>query len=192
MNVLNLKLKTQNRPPVARKKRGQTMVELSLTLPILMILMSIVVEGGLALNAWLRVNTAARDATRFALDSGRPVDTASLVNQKLQGVDFGSGGSSTPSSKVDVFIVTARTNGSGQITNWTVAHQYDGNSDNNSIRLQQSTIQARLDSQGLNASQNVNLILVEVDYVYTPIIGTLLASGASIPMTSYAMAQKLQ
>jgi hypothetical protein len=60
------------------------------------------------------------------------------------------------------------------------------------MNIQQATIQARLNSQGLTVSRNVKVIIVEVDYTYTPIMGTLLAGGARIPMTSYAMVQSQQ
>ena len=53
-----------------RKERGQSMVELALLLPLLVLMLSVIIEGGLAFNAWERVNTASRDATRFMLDRG--------------------------------------------------------------------------------------------------------------------------
>ena len=167
------------------------MVELSLTLPLLMILLSVIVEGGLALNAWMRVNTAARDATRFAMDSGRPNDTGSLVLTKLTGIDFGTSSTFTQTKNVDIFIITASTGADGTINSWSVNHVYDGiaNSQNTPL-VQQSTIQARLNSQGFTVSQSVNLTIVEVDYIYTPVVGTLLAGGAKIPMSNYAMVQE--
>src|SRR4051812_35023950 len=90
-----------------RTRRGQSTVELALVLPLIIILLSIVIEAGLALNAWIRVNTAARDATRFALDSGRPNDIASLVLNKLDGMD---------TSKIDVYIISGTTDSTGNIS----------------------------------------------------------------------------
>ncbi len=65
------------------------MVEAALVLPLIVLFLSVVIEGGLALNAWIRVNTAARDATRFALDAARSQDVGSLVLTKLSGINFG-------------------------------------------------------------------------------------------------------
>src|SRR6188474_1265966 len=96
----NLNIKTRKR------KRGQSTVEMALVLPLIVVLLSIVIEAGLALNTWIRVNTAARDATRFALDAGRPGDIASLVLNKMEGFN-------TSSNVLDVYIITGTTSGGG-------------------------------------------------------------------------------
>jgi hypothetical protein len=108
------------------------MVEFALLLPLLLALLAVIIEAGLALNAWIRVNTAARDATRFAMDSGRPNDTASLALDKLMGVDFGTSREISGSTNLDVYIVTGSTGAAGTITSWSVDHRYDGNSDSSS------------------------------------------------------------
>jgi len=153
---------------------------MALVLPLIVILLSIVIEAGLALNAWIRVSTAARDATRFALDAGRPADTASLVLNKLEGMD---------TSKIDVYIITGLTNSSGTITTWTVDHRWGGRSGGPNV--QQSTIQQKLVVQGQpTANQNMPFTVVEVDFQYSPLLATLLARGLLIPMTSYALVQQ--
>src|SRR3954452_7957213 len=86
-------------------RRGQSLMELAIIAPVLMLLFSVLVEGGLALNAWIRVTTAARDATRFAMDAGRPVDTAELARNKLGGIDLGSSRTFTSSAQLNVYII---------------------------------------------------------------------------------------
>ena len=90
--------------------RGQGLVEAALVLPILLLLLAFVLEGGLALNAWLRVNTAARDATRFALDGGRNSDIATLVVSKLVRLD---------STQINVYVIHGQTNNTGTVAIWT-------------------------------------------------------------------------
>jgi Flp pilus assembly protein TadG len=153
---------------------------MALVLPLIVILLSIVIEAGLALNAWIRVSTAARDATRFALDAGRPADTASLVLNKLDGMD---------TSKIDVYIITGSTNVSGTITTWTVDHRYGARPGGPNV--QRTTIQQKLVVQGQpTANQNMPFTVVEVDFQYSPLLATLLARGLLLPMTSYAFVQQ--
>src|SRR4051794_5520496 len=141
--------------PGGRTRRGQSLVEVAMLAPILVVLLSIVIECGLALNAWIRVNTAARDATRFALDAGPHDQAASLVLQKLSGIDFGSAKTFTGSQQLDVFIITGTTGLTGTITTWGVDHRYDGNSDNSTYRVQRSAIQAQLLTGGTSAAASL-------------------------------------
>lgn len=167
-----------------KSRRGQSTVELALVLPLIIILLSIVIEAGLALNAWMRVNTAARDATRFAIDSGRPADTASLVLNKLQGMD---------SSKVDIYIITGTTDGNGNIpfdnAHWNVNHKWGSRSGGTNVT--NTTIQQKLvSSSDPSANKNMPFMVVEVDFQYSPLLTSLIARNTFLPMTSYAIIQQ--
>jgi Flp pilus assembly protein TadG len=192
MKQIRTQIDTQARATGAGRKglgrRGQSLMEMALVAPVLMLLFSVVVEGGLALNAWIRVTTAARDATRFALDAGRPADTTTLVLDKLGGIDLGSSRTFTTSAQLNIYIIDGTTNSSGTITSWSVNHSWGGGP--NGSRVQQSTIQAQLQSQGVSSSQNLRFVLVEVDYSYVPLLATLVPRGVQIPMTSYSIIQK--
>lgn len=168
--------------PKRTVRRGQSTVEMALVLPLIVILLSVVVEAGLALNAWIRVNTAARDATRFALDAGRPGQVASLVLNKLEGMD---------QSQIDVYIITGTTDSSGNIPagNWTVDHRWGARSGGPNV--QRTTIQQKLVVSGNpSANRNMPFTVVEVDFNYSPLMATLVAPGSRIPMTSYAIVQQ--
>ncbi len=179
-----------------QRARGQSLLEMALVLPVLILLFAVVIEGGLALNAWMRVNTAARDATRFVMDAGRPSDAATLVRNKLAGIDFGSGKTMTNSLQLNIYLIKGTTNDQGNIPNpptpqyWTTSHLWGGGPD--SPKLQASTIQQRLqsqDGQSPSASANVPFTIVEVDYNYLPVVGTIV-NRVLIPMTSYALVQQ--
>jgi TadE-like protein len=174
-----------------QRRRGQSLVELALLLPLLVLLLSVVVEGGLAFNAWVRVNTAARDATRFALDQGRVGDTTNLVLFKLKGIDFGSSREVTGSVNIDIYRIQGSTNSSGNIPNdtnhWDPQHIYGVN--NVAPRVTRTAIETRLKAGGANAN-NIDFIIVEVDFRYTPVLGSLITPGTKLPMTSYAIIQQ--
>jgi hypothetical protein len=173
------------------RRRGQSLVELALLLPLLILLLSVVVEGGLAFNAWVRVNTAARDATRFALDQGRVGDTTNLVLFKLKGIDFGSSREVTGSVNIDIYRIQGSTNSSGTIPNdtdhWDPQHIYGVNSATPGVT--RTAIETRLRAGGADAS-SIDFIIVEVDFRYTPVLGSLITPGTKLPMTSYAIIQQ--
>ncbi len=179
----------------SKRRRGQSLIELALLLPLLVMLLSVVVEGGLAFNAWLRVGTAARDGTRFALDQGRPGDTVNLILYKLKGVDFGSSREISGSLNIDIFRIQGATNGSGQIPNnsahWKKDQLYNGDSSSGDTpRVTRTGIQARLQQASGASAANIPFIIVEVDFRYTPVLASLIAPGAQLPMTSYAIIQQ--
>ncbi|MBF6613479.1 MAG: pilus assembly protein [Chloroflexi bacterium] len=179
-------------PSTHRSHKGQSMVEVALVLPLLVLILGIVIEAGLALNAWTRVNTAARDSTRFVLNAGRTDDANTLVVNKLRGIDFGSDRGAA-STKLDVYVITGTTTVLGTLPstspNWNVHHYGSGPATPN---ITASVVQQRLSTQGADASKCVVFVLVEVDYIYTPIVGTIVNNGALLPMSSYALAQSEQ
>jgi len=159
--------------------RGQGLVESALVLPILLLLLAFILEGGLALNAWLRVNTAARDATRFALDGGRNSDIASLVISKLVWMD---------GTQINVYVIHGQTNNSGAVTTWTPTHVYGASS--GGPRITTGTIQQRLVAAN-NPNRNMRFTIVEVDYVYVPTFIRVLTGARRIHMMSYAIVHRL-
>lgn len=163
-----------------RTARGQSLVESALILPILIILLAVVLEGGFALNAWLRVQTAARDATRFALDAGRPAEITSLVLEKLVWMD---------EDQINVYLVRGTTNASGNIPNgnpfWVENHLWGGRPTDATTTRQ--AIEARIRQGGATHNGDVPFVIVEVDYVYVPTFLRVLTGNARIPMTSYAI-----
>lgn len=173
-----------------RKGRGQSMVELAMLLPLLVLMLSVIIEGGLAFNAWERVNTASRDATRFMLDRGTPGQTVTLVLNKLQGIDFGSSRNITGSLNLDIFSVQGATDGTGNISTWTQTQIYNGNgSSGDTPNVTSAGIQTNLQSVG--DARNMSFVLVEVDFKYTPLLASLIARNAQLPMSNYAIIQQV-
>lgn len=174
------------------RRRGQSLVEMALILPLLALFLSVVIEGGLALNAWIRVNTAARDATRFALDAGRPDGVTSLTLSKLAGIDFGSSREISGSGNLDVWIINGLTDASGNIPNdsahWKVTHSWDGDGMGGNPVVTRTAIQSRLATLG--DPGNIPFVITEVDFMYTPLLSYLIAPNARLPMSSYAIMEQ--
>lgn len=175
-----------------RSISGQSMVEAALVLPLIVLFLSVVIEGGLALNAWIRVNTAARDATRFALDEARPNDVGALVLTKLSGIDFGASRDISGSLNIDIFQINGLTDGTGGIPNDTTHWRITPIVTNNSLTPSTSptTISNRIKSQAGGNAANVPFVIVEVDFKYTPLLGTLISPNTKLPIYSYAIIQQ--
>ncbi|HST06171.1 MAG TPA: TadE/TadG family type IV pilus assembly protein [Chloroflexia bacterium] len=170
------------------------MVELALLLPLLVLMLSIIIEGGLAFNAWERVNTASRDATRFMLDRGTQDQTVTLVLNKLQGIDFGTSQAMTGSLNLDIFTVQGATDTGGHIpnltANWKQTQIYNGNSSSGDTpKVTRAAIETKLRSLG--DPNSLSFVLVEVDFKYTPLLGSLIAPHTQLPMSNYAIIQQV-
>lgn len=174
-----------------RQRRGQATVELALTMPLLALLLAVVIDGGLAFNSWLRVTTAARDATRFAMDAGSNTDIRDLVYSKVPGLDTG---------QLTIYIIKGKTNCSARITDssgsplgseyWSVTKYGPGGA--NSYKVLPTDIEKRL-VIAINGTQadakNVPFTIVEVDYNYSTFLGKIIGAD-KIPMTSFAIVQQ--
>jgi hypothetical protein len=64
-----IKLRLRIHPNQRSSSKGQSLVEITLLFPILLILLSGLVEFGFALNEYLTIQDAVRNAARFASDS---------------------------------------------------------------------------------------------------------------------------
>jgi hypothetical protein len=199
MKLLRLRSTDLNKAKYAQERgrsRGQSMVEISLILPLIVLLLAVVVEAGLALNSWMRVNTAARDSMRFALDAGHDDEVAALAMSKLPGMNSGD---------IDIYLIKGSTDCNGNIppvsppgpacsgtipTYWGPKHIHGtGPSE---PKLTRATLQQRLnvDYRDSNAKKNVPFTIVEIQYKYTPLALGVFLGRTTIPMTSYAIVQQ--
>ena len=109
---------------------------------------------------------------------------------KLQGIDFGASPNVTGSLNLDIFSVQGSTDGFGNISTWTQTEIYNGNgSSGDTPNVTSASIQAKLQSVG--DASNISFVLVEVDFKYTPLLGSLIARNTQLPMSNYAIIQQV-
>lgn len=183
--ILNMKGASGTLGRQDRWMHGQGLVETALLFPVLLIVLSGLVEFGFMLNEYLALQDAARNAARFASDglyfardsiqnctTTRDFyrQTACLVNQELAqerpeiALDLGnthddiiiSGFSVTQSVGV-----TARHPGSAGSSGWSEAQDSTGTRNQNS-RLSTSEINSRLSA----GAPSTGLVSVEIFYDY--------------------------
>ena len=168
-------------------RRGQSLVEITIMLPVLLLMLSGLVEFGFLLNTYLDVIDAAREAARFAANDdptiGVPSDlTPNFWNRawtNSRGSLFTASDGRIDWTPTDAFDCTD-VNGDIVVSafgffNNTVQTRYpvgdiDGasNCGNYSSRLSTADIDAKMDSASIG---NSGAVLVEIFYEYEMLLG---------------------
>lgn len=72
---------------VLRNERGQSLIEFTLIIPIVLIILMGIFEFGIMLNSYLTINNAARDSSRLAAVGGSDTEVISLALDRLPNID---------------------------------------------------------------------------------------------------------
>jgi len=70
-----------------RSEAGQSLVEFSLVLPIMLLLLFALVDFGRAFHAWLVVTNSAREGARVAAVQKPEADVLARIDQTISGLD---------------------------------------------------------------------------------------------------------
>jgi Flp pilus assembly protein TadG len=179
------KLLSRRREADRPKPLGQSLVEFTLMLPVLMIMISGLVEFGFLLNQYLDLTDAAREAARLAVDSDIIHDPAgnyydpndpfyvNLQDFTLDALARGSGGQvSLDSSTNDNIIIS-----SFEIVGGVVHTRYPVSYPNGVSWNSGSTHTTGISTADVNARMstltdvpNSGLVLVEIYYEYNMIL----------------------
>lgn len=73
-----------------RSEAGQTLVEFSLVLPVLLVMLFAIVDFGRAMYTWSIVSNAAREGGRTAAVQGTTAEINTAVNNAATGLNLGS------------------------------------------------------------------------------------------------------
>ena len=180
-----------------RARRGQSLVEFTVMLPVLLIMISGVIEIGFMLNYYLDLIDAAREATRWAASDDPVHDAAgtwvdpnptfySEVRQvALDSLDAGSGGQISLDDASDDIVISAFAVSGGTITARFPGGYPDGVSwkGNHTSAFTTAEVQALLDP----AAANTGIVLVEIYYDYHMILGLpWITAFLPDPITLYA------
>lgn len=63
-----------------RDEKGQSLVEFSILLPLLLLLLMGILEFGLILNSYLTINNSAREGARLGVVAGSNIEIKQLIN----------------------------------------------------------------------------------------------------------------
>ncbi|MFN2148248.1 MAG: TadE family protein [Anaerolineales bacterium] len=180
------------------KSRGQSIVEFMVLLPVLIMMLSGLIEFGFMLNYYLDMIDAAREAARFAANDDPLHNDATGVYQDpnpgfylrtqtvaLQSLNIGSGGQITLNPATDDIVISAFgviggnveqrfPSGTGEVALYSNKHSgLDTTND----------IEAKLDS----LAPNTGLVSVEIYYQYHMILGLpWIRAFVPDPVTLYA------
>lgn len=180
--------------------RGQSLVEFTILLPVLLIMISGLIEFGFMLNYYLDLIDAAREAARWAAgddpvhddNSGVWVDPNTnfyLRTQQvaLDSIDIGSGGQISLDPATDDVVISAFSVRSPGV----VSARFPGASGENGLALYNrhisdftsAEVQALLDP----TAPNTGVVLVEIWYDYHMILGLpWITAFVPNPVTLYA------
>lgn len=171
----------QNRrfPTLPRKTKAQSLAEFAIALPILFLLLSGVVEFGFALNYYLSLLDATREAARF-YSNGDPfnadgtdnvdfyTNTAAMARASLDPLVVNPsyvGRRIELDSAADDVIVTVYTRDSNGVLSYPTAGPYQmyGNATT-------MFTASEIDSRFASGSPNAGLLVVEVHYNYNQVM----------------------
>ena len=152
---------------IRSRSRGQSLVELALVLPLLILLLGGLVETVFYVRNYLALLEASREGARIGARGSASYDDSeidALVQQDLvrQGID-------TTTGLVDVIIVRAEVGPGEAVTNYSAVRMRDSSQP---IYLTQSKLHERLQASDPKA----RLVAVELYYNHQPILGLPLVS----------------
>lgn len=133
-----------------RRRAGQALVEFALVVPLFLLLVLGVIEGGRLVFTYHEVSAAAKEGARYAAAHGckaaTPVATAAAVEEHILAV--------TPGLEAGALTVSAQWTADGGVP----PEPYDPN------------------CQG-QANRPGALVVVEVRYAYQPLVGMVFGTG---------------
>ncbi|MCL5026343.1 MAG: pilus assembly protein [Chloroflexi bacterium] len=157
-------------------RRGQALVELALTAPILIVMLLGVCELGVAYNAHVALVGAAREGARLAARGGVYTDDSMREVVKLHAgsLDITDNGS---------IVVTKITVSGGAFTSYTTSNLL-GSASSKFTSADLSAIQAAAAASDPTYLGNEKIVVVEVFYNYQTLTNLF---GQTFPMYSYTI-----
>lgn len=150
-----------------REERGQSLVEIAIFLPVLLIILVGIVEVGHALTAYLVIANAAREGARFGVAGGKEegITTVILNSTRLD----------VTAERADIYVIRARLNAAGEVEKWKEAHTYGDGPETSGLTAQR--IKEWLGSGGGPAG--VELLVTVFDYELQSLLGLPVLSAFS-------------
>jgi hypothetical protein len=150
-----------------RGERGQSLVEIAIFLPVVLIILVGIVEVSHALTAYLVIANAAREGARFGVAGGKEegITTVILNSTKLD----------VTAERADVYVIRTRLNAAGELEKWKEAHTYGDGPETSGLTPER--IKEWLGSGGGPAG--VELLVTVFDYDLQSLLGLPVLSAFS-------------
>lgn len=185
-----------------RKTFGQSIVEFAVLLPLLVMMLSGLIEFGFMLNYYLDIIDAAREAARFAANDDPLHNDATGVYQDpnpgfylrtqtvaLQSLTIGSGGQITLNPATDDVVISAFSVGGGS-TSSVVEERYPSGTGEVSLYSNKNSeldVTTDINPTLVAAAPNTGMVSVEIFYEYHMILGLpWIRAFVPDPVTLYA------
>lgn len=178
------KRRKKGKRPGRKKSLGQSIVEFTMLLPILIMMLSGLIEFGFMLNYYLDMIDAAREAARFAANDDPIHNDATGLYQDpnpgfylraqtvtLDSLNIGSGGQITLNPATDDVVISAFAVSSG-----AVDRRFPAGSGENGLSLYGNHVSALDSTTDINprldaSAPNTGMVSVEIFYDYHMILG---------------------
>lgn len=185
-----------------RKTFGQSIVEFAVLLPLLVMMLSGLIEFGFMLNYYLDIIDAAREAARFAANDDPLHNDATGVYQDpnpgfylrtqtvaLQSLTIGSGGQITLNPATDDVVISAFSVGGGS-TSSVVEERYPSGTGEVSLYSNKNSeldVTTDINPTLVAAAPNTGMVSVEIFYEYHMVLGLpWIRAFVPDPVTLYA------
>jgi Flp pilus assembly protein TadG len=182
MRVACLRRRPRGGASHARGERGHAAVELSILLPMLMMLLMMALEGGLFLAEHISVVNAAREGARFLVDGGTDAELTTLITDANRRLGTNPAG-------FDAWVLRGQTSGGGVVTITSTSHPWVGSSPGPVLTA--SAIQTRLNGTVAGVAANLPFVAVEVAYRHAGITGRIALPTGSLTLRSYTLIRRL-
>jgi len=160
-----------------REERGQSLVEIAIFLPIVILILVGIVEVSHALAAYLVIANAAREGARFGVAGGKDEDitTVILTSTRLD----------VTAERTDIYVIRARLNAAGQVEEWKETHTYGDGPETSGLTTE--GIKEWLGSGG--GATGVELLVTVFDYDLKSLLGlpVLPAFSETISLRAHAV-----
>jgi hypothetical protein len=160
-----------------REERGQSLVEMAIFLPVVILILVGIVEVSHALANYLVIANATREGARFGAAGGKDGDitTVILTSTKLD---------VTP-ERADIYVIRARLNAAGEVENLVETHTYGDSPESSGLTAE--GIKAWLGGGG--GPSGVELLVTVFDYDLKPLLGlpVLSAFSETISLRAHAV-----
>jgi hypothetical protein len=150
-----------------REERGQSLVEVAIFLPIVILIIVGIVEVGHALTAYLVIANAAREGARFGAAGGKDEDitTVILTSTRLD----------VTAERADIYVIRTRLNAAGEVEKWKETHTYGGGPQTSGLTAE--GIKGSLGTGG--GATSVELLVTVFDYDLKSLLGLPVLSAFS-------------